>query len=227
MPLYSCSLSPRYLYQRRPSELPAIRCCNSIRPISSLAIPLSRHRILAAWQRQPLPDNWLVSHPGASGYGWYRLHFVLSAEPDEMYAAYMPLLETFGALYVNGGFGGQTGAFERISRTAQLSRPFVAGAPPVMLGYAPRLFSIRHDVLHAGTNTVHLRLWVKGGTRGALSGITIGPEPLVRAVYEQRVLVTVVGRGWSSSFRLVSGCLFCCFGFGCRPSDSLCTATPD
>ncbi len=148
---------------------------------------------LAAWQRQPLPDNWLVSHPGASGYGWYRLHFVLSAEPDELYAAYMPLLETFGALYVNRKHIGQTGAFERTSRTSQLSQPFVAGAPPVLLGYPPRLFSIRHDLLHEGTNTVHLRLWVKGGTRGALSGITIGPEPLVRAVYEQRVLVTVDG----------------------------------
>ena len=58
-----------------------------------------------------------------------------AAEPDELYAAYMPLLETFGALYVNGKYVGQTGAFERISRTAQLSQPFVPGAPPVLLGY--------------------------------------------------------------------------------------------
>ncbi len=147
----------------------------------------------AAWRRQPLPDSWVVSHPGAFGHGWYRLRFVLSAEPDELYAAYVPLLETFGVLYVNGEHAGQTGAFERVSRAAQLSQPFVAGAPPVLLGYSPRLFSIRHGLLHEGTNTIHLRLWVKDGTRGALSGIAIGQEPLVRAVYEQRVLITVVG----------------------------------
>jgi signal transduction histidine kinase len=146
-----------------------------------------------AWRPQTLPDNWLVSHPGASGYGWYRLQFVLPAEPDELYAAYMPLLETFGALYVNGVYVGQAGSVKRISRIAQLSQPFVPSAPPTFIGYPPRLFSIRHDLLHAGTNTIHLRLWVKSGTRGALSGITIGPEPLVRAGYEQRVLATVTG----------------------------------
>ncbi|MGY4414004.1 signal transduction histidine kinase [Bradyrhizobium sp. LB7.1] len=147
----------------------------------------------AAWRRQILPDNWLVSRPGVWGYGWYRLHIVLPVEPDKLYAAYVPLLQTFGALYVNGVHVGQTGPFERTSRTEQPPPPFVPGAPPVLLGHPPQLFSIRHDLLHAGPNTVHLRLWVKSGTRGALSGMTIGPEPLVRAVYERRVWVSVTG----------------------------------
>ncbi|MGY3077285.1 hypothetical protein ACVWZZ_003656 [Bradyrhizobium sp. LM6.10] len=51
----------------------------------------------AAWRRQILPDNWLVSRPGVWGYGWYRLHIVLPVEPDKLYAAYVPLLQTFGA----------------------------------------------------------------------------------------------------------------------------------
>ncbi len=148
---------------------------------------------LAAWQPQDLPDNWLVSRPGAWGYGWYRLHIVLPVEPDELYAAYVPLLQTFGALYVNGVYVGQTGAFGQTSRTEQAPPPFVPGAPPVLLGHPPQLFSIPHDLLHAGSNTVHLRLWVKNGTPGALSGVTIGPQPTVRALFARRFLISVTG----------------------------------
>ena len=147
----------------------------------------------AAWRPQSLPDNWLVSHPGASGYGWYRLRLDLPRGPDRLYAAYLPLLETFGALYVDGTYVGQTGDFELISRTAQSSQPLAPGAPPILLGFRPRLFSIRHDLLHRGSNTILLRVWVKPGTRGAVSGMAVGPEPMVRAAYDHRVFLTVVG----------------------------------
>jgi signal transduction histidine kinase len=133
-----------------------------------------------------------VSRPGVWGYGWYRLHVVLPAEPDELYAAYVPLLQAAGALYVNGVYVGQSGPFARSSR-AEPPAPNVPGAPPVLLARLPQIFSIRHDLLHAGANTIHLRLWVGEGTHGALSGMTIGPEPAVRALYVRRVLVTVTG----------------------------------
>src|SRR5690242_3362421 len=87
----------------------------------------------AAWTPQRLPDNWLVSGAGAQGYGWYRVQFDLPRDPDQLYAAFMPLLETFGALYVNGVYVGQTGDFELISRAEQGSQPFSQGAPPVLL----------------------------------------------------------------------------------------------
>jgi hypothetical protein len=56
----------------------------------------------AAWKPQTLPDDWRVSRPGTYGYGWYRLRFDLPAEPDQLFSAYMPVLQTAGALYVNG-----------------------------------------------------------------------------------------------------------------------------
>ena len=62
------------------------------------------------------------SRPGVSGYGWYRLHLDLPAVPDGPYAAYFPLLESAGALYVNGVYVGQTGAFARGPR-ARSKRP--------------------------------------------------------------------------------------------------------
>jgi hypothetical protein len=81
----------------------------------------------AAWQAQALPDNWLGSRPGVSGYGWYRLRFDLPAAPDMPYAVYVPLLECAGALYVNGVFAGQAGAFAQAARTEQTSAAHVPG----------------------------------------------------------------------------------------------------
>ena len=149
--------------------------------------------VSVAWRPQTLPDNWLVSRPGVWGYGWYRLQVVLPAAPDELYAAYVPLLQTAAALYVNGVDAGQSGPFARTSHAEQPSPPYVPGAPPVLLAHPPQIFSIRHDLLHAGPNTIDLRLWVGDGTRGALSGMTIGPEPAVRGLYARRVLLTVTG----------------------------------
>ena len=136
----------------------------------------------APWQPQTLPDDWLVSRPGTYGYGWYRVRFELPAEPDQLYAAYMPLLQTVGALYVNGVYAGQSGTFDR--------------PPPgfhprwSLYEHPPQLFAIRSDLLHAGANTLHLRLWVYKGAAGAASAVTVGAEPLVRAMYERRLFVS-------------------------------------
>jgi signal transduction histidine kinase len=139
----------------------------------------------APWQPQPLPDDWRVSRPGTYGYGWYRLRFELPAEPDQLFAAYMPLLQTVGALYVNGVYAGQSGTF---------GRPPPGFHPRWSLyEHPPQLFSIRPDLLRAGTNTLHLRLWVYKGARGTATAITLGAEPLVRAMYERRLFATLTG----------------------------------
>jgi signal transduction histidine kinase len=147
----------------------------------------------AAWQPQALPDNWLASRPGVSGYGWYRLRLDLPAAPDGTYAAYVPLLESAGALYVNGVYVGQSGAFDTASRAEQTSDSIVPRGPPIRLGFPPHLFSVRPDLMHAGRNTFDLRLWVKDDARGALSGMTFGPEAAVRPLYERHMLLSVTG----------------------------------
>src|SRR5690242_19868435 len=80
----------------------------------------------AAWQPQVLPDDWLVSRPGTWRYGWYRMHLVLPAEPDRLYALFVPLLQTSAAVYVNGVHVGQVGTFERHSPEFQ-SPAFLPG----------------------------------------------------------------------------------------------------
>ena len=139
----------------------------------------------APWQPQTLPDDWRVSRPATYGYGWYRLRFDLPAGADQLFAAYMPVLQTVGALYVNGVDVGQSGTFDR--------------PPPgfhprwSLYEHPPQLFSIRPDLLHAGANTLHLRLWVYKGARGTATAVTVGAEPLVRAMYERRLFVTLTG----------------------------------
>jgi hypothetical protein len=49
------------IYQLRPSGPPAIRCCNSDQADFILGDSPEPPPDSAAWQRQPLPDNWLVS----------------------------------------------------------------------------------------------------------------------------------------------------------------------
>ena len=166
----------------------------------------------AAWRPQTLPDDWRVSRPGTYGYGWYRLRFDLAAEPDQLFSAYMPVLQTAGALYVNGVHVGQSGTFDR--------------PPPgfhprwSLYEHPPELFAIRPDLLHAGANTLHLRLWVHPGARGAASAVTVGPEPLVHALYERRLFVTLYGLEMIVIFGLGFG-LFMLLLWLRRPHESM------
>lgn len=139
----------------------------------------------APWQPQMLLDDWRASRAGTHGYGWYRLRFELAAVPDQLFAVHMPVLQTVGALYVNGVEVGRSGTFGQ--------------APPgfqprwSLYPYPPQPFTIRPDLLHAGPNTLHLRLWVYQGVRGTASPITVGPEHEVHALYERRLFVSRTG----------------------------------
>jgi hypothetical protein len=145
----------------------------------------------AAWQRQRLPDNWLLSRPGVQGYGWYRFQVVLPADPGEPYAVYVPVLKTAASLLVNGAAAGQSGIVVRSND--QSFPPYLTKAPPVLLAHPPQMFPIPDGLLHAGLNTIHLRLRVEDGTLGVLSGMTAGPEATVRTLYTWRFLLTVTG----------------------------------
>ena len=65
----------------------------------------------AAWKPQQLPDNWNVSRPQASGFGWYRIRFVLAQVPTQLYAIYAPKVSIGAAFYLNGQYLGSGGVF--------------------------------------------------------------------------------------------------------------------
>ncbi|WP_298255933.1 ATP-binding protein [Bradyrhizobium sp.] len=154
-----------------------------------------------AWQPQGLPDDWVASRPDVWGYGWYRLRFVLPGEPHELYAVHLPVLKGVAALYVNGGYIGQTETFGRGDSTDRPSLETPLLVPERgLFAHVPRLFAIRPELLHTGVNTAYVRLQVRRGASGVLSRVTIGPEPLVRSEYDRTVFVSLSGPGMISIF---------------------------
>jgi hypothetical protein len=123
---------------------------------------------LAAWKPQSLPDDWDAAHAGLRGVGWYRLRFELTPPVPARPAIYLPFLRNVGAVYLNGALVGSTGVFGRIDPVA-----------------APVLFTIEPRQLHAGGNTLHIRLWAPQGRLEAIDPVSIGERPVFEAELER------------------------------------------
>ena len=157
----------------------------------------------APWQPQTLPDNWRATRPDASGYAWYRLRFDLPKRPDELQAIYMPWLRTVGAVYLNGTHVGQDGPFEK-------------AAP----GARPQLFDVRPELLHTGANTLHVRLWVEKGRRGAVSIISLGDRTELQGEFDREVFLRVSGLQFTGLLSALLG-IYVLFLWSRRPRESI------
>lgn len=124
----------------------------------------------AGWTRQALPDTWSSSRPGTGGDVWYRLHFTLAQAPREEQAVYLPRLCMNAAVYLNGVFLGDGGSFdEPVGRN--WNRPLLFLAPPALL--------------HAGDNTLHIRLNSPPFSLGNLSPVQFGALSELRPEFER------------------------------------------
>ena len=131
----------------------------------------------APWKSQSLPDNWNLSRPNASGFGWYRIRFALAQAPTQLYAIYAPKVSIGAAFYLNGQYLGSGGVFTPPATFARnINRPQFFVAPP--------------QLLRSGSNTVHVRIWSAAGV-GGIASVQIGPEAELRPVYEHRYLLQV------------------------------------
>ena len=131
----------------------------------------------AAWQPQPLPDNWNLSRPGQGGNGWYRLRFDLPEQPGSLYAVYVRKLSMNAAFYVNGNLIGSGGRFDE---------------PVARHWNRPQFFTLSAQLLNAGENVMHVRLWAYPDSRGGLGETEIGPEDELRSEYERRHFAQIV-----------------------------------
>ena len=113
----------------------------------------------AAWLPATLPDRRQAEPPATRGALWYRLTFDLAAPPQELQALYVPQLRVAGQAFVNGRLVGQT---EPIEHPAT--------------GRVPRLFSVPPELLHAGRNTLHLRLQWTSPRSAQLGPVQVGPQ---------------------------------------------------
>ena len=130
----------------------------------------------ALWIPRTLPDNWRTTSPGLSGYGWYRVAFVLAQAPAEPWAVYLPTVGTTYQLLLNGTDVGSSGPMAGpIARTAGV--PTMAQIPPLLL--------------RTGENRIALRLRVAPNLRGGLGPLTLGPRSAIEPLYDADLFARV------------------------------------
>lgn len=125
----------------------------------------------ADWQPLTLPDVWRQTRPESRAEsGWYRIRFDIELLDSALQAIYLPKLIMNASVYLNGVAIGNGGRFEEpIGRN--WNRPLLFILPP--------------GLLHAGENTLHIRLRAHPYTQAALHPLSIGPEHLLREQYER------------------------------------------
>jgi signal transduction histidine kinase len=130
----------------------------------------------ADWKPQSLPDQWRQSRTGRSGTGWYRATITLAEAPTGIWAIYLPRLCMNAAVFVNGEFVGDGGRFEE----------------PVARNWnRPLLLRVPATLLHAGPNTVHIRLRSFAMTQGSLAPVEIAPEEQLLPLYESEFFARI------------------------------------
>lgn len=129
------------------------------------------------WQAQDLPDNWNLSRPGVGGFGWYRVRFDLPTQPQQVFAVYLRKLSMNAAVYVNRHNVGDGGRFSE---------------PVARHWNRPLLFTVPPELLQAGENVLHVRLWAYPNSRGGLDEIRIGPKAHLHPVYERRYFIQTI-----------------------------------
>ena len=121
------------------------------------------------WQHVTLPDYWGPNARRKSLEGWYRITVSLDAAPSELWAAYVPRVSATAGVWVNGVLvgGGET--------TDPLPRDWVS----------PHIYDIPRELLGAGANDVVVRIRTHVGAPGYLRSISVGPDRLLRRVYDR------------------------------------------
>lgn len=164
----------------------ALSGCASVAP-PGVATPHEVLRILvedvqppaadrAGWETVTLPDYWGPSERRRSLDGWYRASIALDAPPDDVWSVYLPRVGQTPSVWVNGVLVGG-GMIED-----PLPRDWVR----------PHFFVVPREVLHVGANDVVVRVRTHVGAPGYLRALLVGPEHLVRPLYD-RVLWWQVG----------------------------------
>jgi signal transduction histidine kinase len=155
----------------------------------------------APWQPQTLPDDWRLSRPGRSGFGWYRIVFDRDGPlPTERQAVYVAWMRTVGAVWINGTLVGQSDDFGRAK-----------------LGPRPQLYSFAPGLLRQGRNVVHVRLWV-GDVMwiGRLWPLQVGPLAAATAAFDRGRVMQVALSDMSFVFSLTVGAIMLLIWFGRR-----------
>ncbi|MDQ6997172.1 MAG: hypothetical protein Q9M17_00480 [Mariprofundus sp.] len=130
----------------------------------------------ADWKPVDLPDIWHQNHPGYGGTIWYRAVVPLDTLPDQLWAVYLPRINMNAAVYVNGVLIGNGGRFEQ---------------PMARNWNRPLYFNVPQTLWQKGENILQLRLQADANCRGGLYPLHVGPESLLKPVYQRALLLQI------------------------------------
>jgi signal transduction histidine kinase len=123
--------------------------------------------------RVALPDAWSAARRARAAAAWYHAVVDVAAAPAVPWAVYLPRAVMSAGVWLNGVRMGE-------SRGRNINRPLLVVLAP--------------GVVHAGRNTVDIRLRVEPTYFGVLDDFEVGPEAALRRPFESRVFwgVTMV-----------------------------------
>jgi len=121
------------------------------------------------WIGIPLPHDW-SSSSRPTLEGWYAFELPLNVPPNRLWAMYLPRVTSNVRAFLNNEAIGSGGRFET----------------PVARNWSrPLYFSIPNGVLHNEINTFTLRVKTDTGSPGYLGIIYLGPDELLRPIFER------------------------------------------
>jgi signal transduction histidine kinase len=144
---------------------------------------------LASWRQVYLPDNWYRSHRKDASPAWYRLQFDI-ADATETWGIYLSAVNTNAEVWLNGEYIGNGGSMHD---------------PAARNWYRPLYFTVPKNHLLYGSNSLFIQLLPKKSGFGFLGQVYIGPDVLLRPVYEHRMLLKQTVTGASTLLLLSIG----------------------
>ncbi|MDX2505930.1 MAG: hypothetical protein QNL62_15845 [Gammaproteobacteria bacterium] len=125
------------------------------------------------WHSISLPDDWHQRNAQVD-HAWYRASVFVGNQSESVWAVYLPTVFHNAAVYVNGLWVGQGGAFdETLSRHHN---------QPLMIDFSS-------SILRQGENLIDLRVQATVGKQGLLDKFYIGPAEKLQSAYDWKRLV--------------------------------------
>ncbi len=128
------------------------------------------------WRPVNLPDIWFDNHREDSFPAWYRFEFELdraSISPADLWAIYLPAINTNGEIWLNG---------EKIGDGGSMTPGKVASN-----WHRPLYFNISRSQLRDGRNRLFIRFLPKQSRFGYLWPVHIGPDAQLRPPYQTKL----------------------------------------
>lgn len=128
------------------------------------------------WRSVELPDRWRAARRERGTAGWYELPFQADPDPGRLHGVYLPSFGLNASVFVNGTPVGSGGRMDEWP-TRNWNRPLY--------------FPFPGTLLEPGRNVAQVRLRTSRTSFGLLLPVMVGPDAVLRPLYEERFFYQV------------------------------------